>query len=58
MKQEIIKIAKMTSLEKQKNAIEKLASEILTTVDVIWNMVDEEILNIELQNEYERKFLK
>lgn len=55
MKEIIKKIAKMESLDEQKEMILKLANDDFGgNTELVWNLVEEEILNNLLQKEYMR----
>lgn len=55
MKEIIKKIAKMESLDEQKEMIFKLANDDFGgNIELVWNLVEEEILNNLLQKEYIR----
>ena len=55
MKEIIKKIAKMESLDEQKEMIFKLANHYFGgNIELVWNLVEEEILNNLLQKEYIR----
>lgn len=55
MKEIIKKIAKMESLDEQKEMIFKLANDDFGgNTELVWSLVEEEILNNSLQKEYMR----